>query len=62
MAAVKDFFPFKILDWNNRESSEESKSGEDSGGDGLSREIDSADGGAENELHIKIIWFMVNSL
>ena len=39
MAAVKYLLPSKISDKNNRESSEESESGEDSDGNGLSNEI-----------------------
>ena len=59
---MKYFFRSKMSDQNNRESIEESDSGEDSDGNGLSHEMDSDEGGADNELHVKIIGFMVTSL
>ena len=59
MAVVKDLFPSKMSDQNNRESSEDSESGEDSDGNVLSYEMYSDDGVADNELHVKIILFMV---
>ena len=60
MAAVKYFFPYNILVQNNREYSEESEYGEVSDGNGLNDETERDDGGAENELHVKRIGFMVN--
>ena len=42
-----------MSDQNNRESSEESEYGEDSDGNGLSHKMESDDGGADNELHVK---------
>ena len=62
MAAVKYFPPSKTPAKNNREYSKESESGEDSDLNGLSHEMGSDDGGSDNELHVKIIEFMVNSL
>ena len=51
-----------MLNKNNRESVEESEYGKDSYGVGLSHEMDIDDGVAENELHVKIIVFIVESL
>ena len=59
---MKYFFRSKMSDQNNRESIEESDSGEDIDGNRLSHEMESNDGGTENELHVKKIGFMVNSL
>ena len=51
MAAVRDLLHSKISAQNNKESSEESDYGEDSGGNGLSHEMESDEGVTENELH-----------
>ena len=59
---MKYFPPSEMLAQNNREYSEESESVEDSDMNGLSHEMGSDDGGSDNELHVKIIEFMVNSL
>ena len=59
---MKYFPPSEMLAQNNREYSEESESGEDSDMNGLSHEMESDEGGADNELHVKIIGFMVTSL
>ena len=62
VAALKYLFSSKISAQNNRDSSKESDSSKDSDGNGLSHEMESDDGESENELHVKIIGFMVNSL